>query len=252
MCGLYRRLSREHRATYHELPWEFVRSHDSEASRSALMKRLGGPRRSSEPASYVEVKEFLEKRLQILEALHSQRSEATSSKARDNNIRSARSCHARKQETKRGYCSLCRKDHFLMMCEHQEQLAADRKKHIETNQLRLNYLGKYQVIECQSRKNYSACQSRHHTSLHDACREVTAISHVACRPIRTPSSRMSLSQPRIGGFHDFQGVGITAALEDICGQPRSRDPAQRIRRLLASHTRRRRFSGLRVSRIISQ
>lgn len=169
---------------------------------------------TSEPASYDEVKEFLEKRLQTLEALHPQKAEATTSKTGDNSARTARSHHAQNQEAKRGRCSLCREDHFLMLCKRfQEQSAADRKKHVETNQLCLNCLGKHKVSECQSRKNCSACQSRHHTSLHDACREVVATSHVAHQP-RLGRGAVLLATARVRVADKFGGLHPARALVD--------------------------------------
>ncbi|KMQ82639.1 hypothetical protein RF55_22293, partial [Lasius niger] len=104
---------------------------------------IGG---SAEPPSYADLKEFLERRLNTLEALHPQKSEATPNKSGDNGTRATRSHHAQKQEAKRGRCSLCRKDHFLMLCDsYQEKSAEERKKHVEANHLCLNCLGKHQV-----------------------------------------------------------------------------------------------------------
>ncbi|CAL1680972.1 unnamed protein product [Lasius platythorax] len=75
---------------------------------------IGG---TSKPATYTEVKEFLEKRLQTLEALHPQKPEVASTKSGDAGARPTRAHHAQKQEVKRGRCSLCKKDHFLMLCD---------------------------------------------------------------------------------------------------------------------------------------
>lgn len=70
-----------------------------------------------------------------------------------------------------------------MICDsYQEKSAEERKKHVEATQLYLNCLGKYQVSECQSKKNCSVCRGRHHTSLHDACCEIAVTSHVVHQP----------------------------------------------------------------------
>ncbi|KMQ87827.1 hypothetical protein RF55_12793 [Lasius niger] len=56
---------------------------------------IGG---TSEPATYTEVKEFLEKRMQTLEALHPQKPEAAPAKSGDAGTRFTRTHHAQKQE----------------------------------------------------------------------------------------------------------------------------------------------------------
>ncbi|KMQ86784.1 gag-pol protein, partial [Lasius niger] len=172
---------------------------------------IGG---TSEPATYAEVKEFLEKRMQTLEALHPQKPEAASAKSGDAGTRSTRAHHAQKQEVKRGRCSLCKKDHFLMLCDgYKEKSPEERKKHVEANQLCLNCLGKHQVSECQSKKNCSACQGRHHTSVHDACRETTSTSHVAHQP-RLGRGAVLLATARVRVADKFGGLHVARALID--------------------------------------
>jgi hypothetical protein len=103
--------------------------------------------------------------------------------------KSTRSHLARKQENKadgkRSRCSLCQRDHFLMLCkDYKRKTAVERKQHIEANSLCLNCLGRHKVSECASKKDCTACGARHHTSIHDAYREteVAKTSHVAQRP----------------------------------------------------------------------
>ncbi|KMQ91670.1 hypothetical protein RF55_8423 [Lasius niger] len=87
--------------------------------------------------------------------------------------------------------SLCQRDHFLMLCEeYKRKTAAERKQHIKANSLCLNCLGRHKVSECASKKDCTACGARHHTPIHDACREteVTKTSHVAQRPAERPTA----------------------------------------------------------------
>lgn len=102
--------------------------------------------------------------------------------------------HARKQEAKpeetRGRCSLCQKDHFVMLCDsYKKKTASDRKQHIENNNLCINCLGRHKVEDCHSKKNCTACGNRHHTSLHDAFRETESATstNVAQRSAETHS-----------------------------------------------------------------
>lgn len=49
--------------------------------------------------------------------------------------------------------------------------AAEKKHHVETNNLCLNCLGKHKLSECISQKTCSSCRARHHTTLHDVFTE---------------------------------------------------------------------------------
>lgn len=100
----------------------------------------------------------------------------------------ARSHHNRKSETKsdvpRGRCSLCQRNHFVMLCDdYKKKTTTEGKQHVESSNLCVNCLGRHKVIECASKKNCTVCSERHHTSLHDAFRatEGTTSSHIAQR-----------------------------------------------------------------------
>jgi len=81
--------------------------------------------------------------------------------------------HARKVETKRGRCSGCHQEHYIMFCDgYKAKTAAERKQHVEAANLCLNCLGKHKASECSSKKACSACGERYHTTLHDACKEL--------------------------------------------------------------------------------
>lgn len=140
------------------------------------------------PPPYENLEKFLDCRLHTLESMQLLKSEATSKPA-PNTQKSTRSHLARKQESKadgkRAYCSMCQQDHFLMLCAvYKSKSATERKQHIEDNQLCLNCLGRHKVNDCALKRDCTACGSRHHTSIHDACRgtEGAKTSHIAHRP----------------------------------------------------------------------
>ncbi|GAB1860679.1 Gag-pol polyprotein [Camponotus japonicus] len=127
---------------------------------------------TTEPPSYSTLRSFLEERLQTLEALQPSKAtpEPAASKSSACSNRSARVQHARKSECKRGRCSVCQQNHYIMFCDgYKAKTAAEKKQLVETANLCLNCLGKHKVSECASKKACSACGERHHTTLHDAC-----------------------------------------------------------------------------------
>lgn len=74
---------------------------------------------------------FLDQRLHTLEALASVKPESNP-KSRSSSTKAARSHIAKRQEykaeDKRGRCSLCKSDHFVMLCdEYKKKTALDRK-----------------------------------------------------------------------------------------------------------------------------
>lgn len=141
---------------------------------------------TTEPPAYAILEKFLDRRLHTLESMQPLKTETTTAKPGQGSQKVTRSHLARKQESKpdskRGRCSLCQKDHFLMLCDdYKRKSATERKQHIDENHLCLNCLGRHKVSECSSKKDCTACGSRHHTSIHDACRESegTKTSHIA-------------------------------------------------------------------------
>lgn len=78
---------------------------------------------TSEPPSFRDLLCFLDKRLHTLEAIPPAKTDSANQKSSgaQSAVKSTRSHHARKQESKieekRGRCSLCSKDHFVMVCE---------------------------------------------------------------------------------------------------------------------------------------
>jgi hypothetical protein len=87
---------------------------------------------SAEPPSYAALQQFLEKRLHTLESLQLVKSDTEPSKS--SSSRQLCLLHARKQDSKHGKCSLCQKDHILMLCDaYKAKSADDRKKYVESN-----------------------------------------------------------------------------------------------------------------------
>lgn len=151
---------------------------------------------TTEPPSYSALQQFLDRRLHTLESLQSLKPENNSAKSCANPGRQTRVLHARKPETKRGRCSVCRQEHYIMFCDgYKAKTAAERKQLIEANNLCLNCLGRHKESECTSKKTCSSCGARHHTTLHDAYRvEIAKTSHAATS---RPNQRLPcFSQPR--------------------------------------------------------
>ncbi|XP_077280428.1 uncharacterized protein LOC143907485 [Temnothorax americanus] len=142
---------------------------------------------TSEPPSYSDLQQFLDRRLHTLESLQPVKTDgASSAKAGGNSAQQTRALHAKKQENKLGRCSMCQKGHFIMFCAaYKGKTAAERKQHIEASNLCFNCLGKHKLSECAS---CSVCDARHHTSLHDAYSggEVAKTSHLAQKTLGKP------------------------------------------------------------------
>lgn len=70
----------------------------------------------TEPPSYAELQAFIDRRLHTLESLR------LTKPGFDENLKASggqtRALHIRKQEPKRGRCSSCQGDHFIMFCPH--------------------------------------------------------------------------------------------------------------------------------------
>ncbi|KMQ87987.1 hypothetical protein RF55_12600, partial [Lasius niger] len=141
---------------------------------------------SQNPPTYSTLKRFLERRVQTLEAIQPSKSEIVANKSSDGSGRSARTHHLQKREGGSGRCSLCKRDHALMMCdEFRGKTATDRRHYVDSNHLCANCLGRHKMADCPSKRLCSVCSEKHHISLHDAFRkaqaEVDAVktSHVA-------------------------------------------------------------------------
>lgn len=102
-----------------------------------------------EPPSHATLLKFLDRRLHTLESLQPIKIETSFSKTSSSSTRQTRTFHTRKHENKLGCCSLCRKDHYIMLCNvYQGKITEERKQYVETNSLCLNCLGKHKLNEC--------------------------------------------------------------------------------------------------------
>jgi len=83
---------------------------------------------STDPPSYLEFEQFLDRRLYALEAMLPAKPDSNGSKPSAGTSKSTRSHLARQQESKsevkRGRCSLCQKEHILMFCEEYKRKTA--------------------------------------------------------------------------------------------------------------------------------
>ncbi|XP_071581043.1 uncharacterized protein [Temnothorax nylanderi] len=168
---------------------------------------------ATEPPSYSVLEQFLDRRLHTLESMLPAKADGAANKASDGK-RSTRSHLANKNEAKRGRCSLCQKEHILMFCDdYKKKTAGERKQYVEDNGLCLNCLGKHKVNDCAVKKNCYACGARHHSSLHDACRELVAArtSHVANEsPVKPVAVLLATARVRVadrcGGWHTVRAL----------------------------------------------
>lgn len=95
----------------------------------------------TELPAYEKLQQFLEHRLHALESLQPVKVEVSSSK-----VSAALAHPARKQDSRRGRCFLCHKDHYPMLCDaYKSKAAEERKRHMETSNLCFNYLGLYKL-----------------------------------------------------------------------------------------------------------
>ncbi|XP_025267780.1 uncharacterized protein LOC112639101 [Camponotus floridanus] len=159
---------------------------------------------------------FLDRRLHTLESLQPVKAEAIISKPNPSLTQKTRTLHARKQDGKRGRCSLCVQDHYIMFCDlYQSKTAEEKRRHIETNDLCLNCLGKHKVSECASQKTCSLCRARHHSTLHEACSTVEGAktSHLAQHKTEATMSVL-LATARVRVMDRFGRAHTARALVD--------------------------------------
>ncbi|KAL6418613.1 hypothetical protein ACFW04_011959 [Cataglyphis niger] len=71
----------------------------------------------TDPPSYAEVIQFLDRRLHTVESLQPSKPKPSAAKPGVTSGRSPRVLHVRKSEGKRDRCSLCRQEHYIMVCD---------------------------------------------------------------------------------------------------------------------------------------
>ncbi|XP_076301767.1 uncharacterized protein LOC143219790 [Lasioglossum baleicum] len=140
---------------------------------------------SSDPPSYTTLTNFMIRRLQMMQASprpsSSESSQSKFAKTRSGPsfmkakpaTKTARINHAEKKQQQIA-CVICSKDHYLMHCsEYKESSPEERKYIVEKHQLCRNCLGNHTTAACPSKSGCFTCGERHHTTIHDAIRDVS-------------------------------------------------------------------------------
>ncbi|KMQ86020.1 bel12-ag transposon polyprotein [Lasius niger] len=172
---------------------------------------------SPNPPTFVLLKRFLEHRLQTLEAIQPVKSESVANKSSESSSRAARTHHVQKREP--GWCTLCKKDHALMVCDDYKSKMAHRRQLVDGNHFCANCLGKHKIADCPSKRLCSVCSEKHHTLLHDAFRKVpteesaektSLVAHSSSQRIST----VLLATARIRIVDRFRNIQEVRALID--------------------------------------
>lgn len=151
---------------------------------------------TKEPPTYEKLKDFLERRIQTLEAVNPIKLESKSppaTKSNNSSSRSVRSHHAQKQGERSTKCVVCQNEHFLLYCnDYRAKAPKEREGIVEKHNLCLNCLGKYPVAECQSKKSCMVCRERHHTTIHDAYAASSCVASARTNDNATTSLQVGL------------------------------------------------------------
>ncbi|XP_070516636.1 uncharacterized protein [Cardiocondyla obscurior] len=175
---------------------------------------------STAPPEYAVLETFLERCLYTLEAVAANKCENAISQPVGAATKQARNHAARKAEAKpekkSGRCALCTRDHFLLFYEeYRRKSPAEKLAVVRDRKLCVNCLGQHQASACESKKNCAACGSRHHSSVHDACRmEEVYITSQAAGGSRTRVSAVLLATARILVADRFGERHLVRALID--------------------------------------
>lgn len=123
--------------------------------------------------------------------------------------------HSKKDE-KRGRCSVCQGDYFVMFCPgFKGKTLAERKSHIEAAGHCLNCLGRHKLTECESKKTCLVCSAKHHSTLHDAFSVGgTAVASYVARHSVDPPGAVFLATARVNIADQFSVVHTARALID--------------------------------------
>ncbi|XP_070158838.1 uncharacterized protein [Polyergus mexicanus] len=151
---------------------------------------------ATEPPSYIALQLFIDRRLHTLESLQSSQPETSPAKSSLSSGRPTR-------------CSICSQNHYIMFCDgYKAKTAAEKRQHVEANNLCFNCLGKHKLSECTSQKTCLSCRARHHTTLHDTFKEseVATSLHFAQRS-REATVLLATARVRV---KDQDGVVHTA------------------------------------------
>ncbi|KAL6417858.1 hypothetical protein ACFW04_012485 [Cataglyphis niger] len=143
--------------------------------------------------------QFLDRRLHTVESLQPSKPEPSAAKPGVTSGRSSRVLHVRKSEGKRDRCSLCRQEHYIMLCDaYKAKTALERRQHVERHQLCFNCLGKHKMSDCPSKRTCSFCDARHHSTLHDAYNsEIVKSSLSANRSAKASAVLLATARVRV-------------------------------------------------------
>ncbi|XP_011685200.1 PREDICTED: uncharacterized protein LOC105448376 [Wasmannia auropunctata] len=177
--------------------------------------------KKSEPPSYEKLRDFLEE--QVLKQESFRPREQNSSGRPSERGRAARTYSTKKQgyDVASRHCPLCKRPHFIMVCEQYKLKSAREKREVvSTYRLCENCLGRHHVTDCPSPKHCGKCTARHHTTLHDAyasalsalaAPDATAAVHVSdsppvdCAPVLLATARVLVTD-RAGERHTVRAL----------------------------------------------
>lgn len=171
---------------------------------------------TTDPPSYAELIQFLDRRLHTLESLLPSRTESSYAKPETSSGRLTRVLHSRRPDGQGGRCTMCNQEYHILFCNaFKAKTASERRKHVGANQLCFNCLRRHWVCECPSEKTCSSCSERHHTLLHDAgdTHEVARASLSAARSAKAAPAVL-LATARVRVVDKFGTLHAVRALVD--------------------------------------
>lgn len=153
---------------------------------------------SNELPTFEELKEFLENRIDTMEALEEHRRSGEHTDAKKSAAKVARVHQVSAPSNTAKECTLCQGKHYVAFCpSYQQKTPAERQAVTQSKQLCVNCLGRHNLASCLSVKRCKICEERHHTSLHDVLHvaDITTVQHAALPEFQT--SRVILSTARV-------------------------------------------------------
>ncbi|XP_046619726.1 uncharacterized protein LOC124304951 [Neodiprion virginianus] len=185
---------------------------------------------TTEPPTYTHLRNFLERRIQTLEAIQQPKGEQKSPEPspRWKNTHHAQNNNGKKkasepeQEQRRSAptetCIICNQAHYIMFCPtYKDKPARERLSIILQHNRCTNCLGKHKHHECPSKKTCRTCSEGHHTTLHDALAAPKPATSANCLIAKQrPSTRVSvlLATARIRVADRFGNLHHARALID--------------------------------------
>ncbi|XP_076686078.1 uncharacterized protein LOC143378149, partial [Andrena cerasifolii] len=149
------------------------------------------------PSTFQQLKDFLEGRVNTVEALEEQRGgPAGKSTKLPGTQRNAKVHQVSKSKGSSDQCSLCGASHFILFCaDYKAKGPKERKEVLLAKRLCFNCLGRHRVADCKCDKRCQECQQRHHTSIHEAT-SIRAPAETSEVSVNLGKSRTKESLPR--------------------------------------------------------